>query len=256
MGLLIKNEPDYIDSLGQSHVCGGVSGGYPDGKGGFECRPSYGYFDVIQYWLTPEEIEERIAKKQAEQQVADVQSNKAWADKYGNLQYHKVGDKVTAMLPPEVQPWTDFICDTCGDTGELEDYKGLHYPCSCEKGTARAKNTGYMGPVTVINKKKLPLYVDYNKKFVDKLKENTGKVISIFSGSKNGITDLLKADAEKSEQLKQIDVEIGQYTKYENMTDSVTEIVAGSDITSPPKPVTYTPPEVPEGRKFRKARKD
>jgi hypothetical protein len=43
-------------------------------------------------------------------------------------------------------------CSKCGDTGWVGSLSGANYPCSCSKGDEHCKDTGYMGPITPINK--------------------------------------------------------------------------------------------------------
>lgn len=289
---------------------------------------------AIQYSLR-KKIDE-LGKIAQAYEVDAVNTKKAWADKYGNLQYKTVGGKVTAMLPPDTQPWKDFICDTCGDTGKLKQaYSLKEYPCSCEKGNQYAKDTGYMGPAVSTTKKPKQLDVYYDKKFVENLKANTGKLMTPVSNvvnidkaqqekadkviaqqkakqlsekqeqvkqlqliekaisaekeklkpKKKGflglLTDKDKADEVKVDQLEniaqQLQAQINQ--TYGNqiggalgaqlgIAPGVGATVAqyfevGQSITvlppipgAPARPVTYTPPVAPEGRKFRNARKD
>ena len=51
----------YIDSQGNRHACGGVGGGYILEDGSIGCKPVYHYHNIIDYFLTTEEIESAIA---------------------------------------------------------------------------------------------------------------------------------------------------------------------------------------------------
>ena len=63
-------------------------------------------------------------------------------------------------------------CDLCGDTGWIVSYgpgAAGKYPCSCEKGTDKAKKTDYMGPVKTIDdyKKQKAVLASFQQQYND-----------------------------------------------------------------------------------------
>jgi len=76
---ILNHGPDYVDSRGENHYCGGVGGNYTLEDGTVGCKPVYYYNDLITYWLTPEEIEERLSEKGGN--IMDYTSNEMIAIK-------------------------------------------------------------------------------------------------------------------------------------------------------------------------------
>lgn len=106
--------------------------------------------DVLKEQI--QKLSEQIWQKEKK----DIDSNNAWVNKYGDIQYVKKAGKIKAVLPENVE-WKAAECELCNDTGWIVDYgkagyNASKYPCSCEKGTEKAKKTEYMGSPTPLGK--------------------------------------------------------------------------------------------------------
>jgi len=184
------------------------------------------------------------------QQVEAVSAGQAWADKYGNFTLIKsvderltvtfgngdvhVGDKddITKLITGE--------CDLCGDTGWIVSYgpgAAGKYPCSCDKGTEKAKKTDYMGPVTTIDGyKKQKAFLASVQQQNNDYKKSQEVQLTPFTPSSLQVEQQMKAFNQCGAEGKS---GVGGFGLASNLTKPV-------PAPAPPEPL---PPAV--GRKFR-----
>jgi len=123
-----------------------------------------------------------LGEELANKEVIAYNNHQGWADKYGNFTMVKVANKKLQVRfdngdvhSGDMDGITKLItgeCDLCGDTGWIVSYgpgAAGKYPCSCEKGTDKAKKTDYMGPVTTIDdyKKQKAVLASFQQQYND-----------------------------------------------------------------------------------------